>query len=251
MQIKNLPAITGRYWAAILAASICGANTGDFLARKLQLGHQHGLLPLAIFFGGILWAERRAKVTTEAFYWLAIIVVRTAATNLADLATHDLKLGYGLVEPGLTLLLVGILLLGAIKGAPTAPPEIPLIGRALPKTDAAYWVAMLTAGTLGTASGDFVAHSIGLGSGSIITAMAYGIVLAVGARGGGMSIIWYWTCIVAARTAGTTVGDLVARHLGLTLSTLCTGLLLIGVLTLWRDAPLRGAKTSRLTQPEA
>jgi uncharacterized membrane-anchored protein len=29
----------------------------------------------------------------RAYYWLAIIVFRTAATNLADLCTHDLKLG--------------------------------------------------------------------------------------------------------------------------------------------------------------
>ena len=106
MQVKNLPAITARYWSAILAASMCGANTGDFLARNLHLGHTLGLLPLAVLFSVILWAERRAKLATEAYYWLAVIVLRTAATNLADLATHDLKLGYGLVELGLTLLLI-------------------------------------------------------------------------------------------------------------------------------------------------
>lgn len=38
MQARNLPAITGRYWAAILAASMCGANTGDFLSRVIGLG---------------------------------------------------------------------------------------------------------------------------------------------------------------------------------------------------------------------
>jgi uncharacterized membrane-anchored protein len=43
----------------------------------------------------VLWAERRTRIPTEAYYWLAIIVLRTAATNLADLSTHDLKLGYG------------------------------------------------------------------------------------------------------------------------------------------------------------
>jgi uncharacterized membrane-anchored protein len=32
------------------------------------------------------------KIPTEAYYWLAIIVLRTAATNLADLCTHDLNL---------------------------------------------------------------------------------------------------------------------------------------------------------------
>src|SRR5579885_1058547 len=81
MQAKNLPGITARYWIAILAASMCGANTGDFLARNLHLGHARGLLTLAALFSVILWAERRTKTPTEAYYWLAIIVIRTAATN--------------------------------------------------------------------------------------------------------------------------------------------------------------------------
>jgi uncharacterized membrane-anchored protein len=104
MRISNVPAITRRYWAAILVASMCGANTGDFLSHNLHLGHTRGLLPLAALFLLILWAERRARIPTEAYYWLAIIVLRTAATNLADLCTHDLKLGYGATEIGLTLL---------------------------------------------------------------------------------------------------------------------------------------------------
>src|SRR5216684_4466916 len=110
MQVKNLPRITTRYWSAILAASMCGANTGDFLARNLHLGHARGLVPLAVLFCVILWAERRARQPTEVYYWLAVIVLRTAATNLADLATHDLKLGYGVVVSGLAALLVVILL---------------------------------------------------------------------------------------------------------------------------------------------
>jgi uncharacterized membrane-anchored protein len=95
MRVSNVPAITRRYWAAILVASMCGANTGDFLSHNLHLGHTRGLLPLAALFFLILWAERRARIATEAYYWLAIIVLRTAATNLADLCTHDLNLGYG------------------------------------------------------------------------------------------------------------------------------------------------------------
>ena len=94
MSPKNLPTIDARYWTAILAASMCGANTGDFASRILGLGHTRGLLPLALIFLAIVWAERRSKVATEAYYWLAIIVLRTGATNLADLGTHDLKLGY-------------------------------------------------------------------------------------------------------------------------------------------------------------
>jgi uncharacterized membrane-anchored protein len=240
MQVKNLPNITARYWGAILIASMCGANTGDFLARNLHLGHVRGLLPLAAVFSVILWAERRAKLATEAYYWLAVIVVRTAATNLADLGTRDLKLGYGLVQSGLTALLFFILLADLARGRPTneRPGSVGRRAWILPTTDATYWVALLTAGVLGTASGDFVAHVIGLGDGSLILGALYGIVLLVSARMGGITKGWYWASIVAARAAGTTMGDLVARHLGLSLSTACTGILLASILVFWND---RGA----------
>ncbi len=117
MRVSNVPAITRRYWAAILVASMCGANTGDFLSHNLHLGHTRGLLPLAALFLLILWAERCARVPTEVYYWLAIIVLRTAATNLADLCTHDLKLGYGATEIGLTLLLIAFLVTDRSRGS--------------------------------------------------------------------------------------------------------------------------------------
>jgi len=60
MQIKNVP-VTPRYWIAILVASMCGANTGDFLSHNLHLGHWRGLPPLAALFLIILWAERRRR----------------------------------------------------------------------------------------------------------------------------------------------------------------------------------------------
>ena len=50
MKVGNVPAITARYWAAILVASMCGANTGDFLSHNLYLGHTRGLPPLAALF---------------------------------------------------------------------------------------------------------------------------------------------------------------------------------------------------------
>jgi uncharacterized membrane-anchored protein len=248
MQTKNLPSITARYWTAILVASMAGANMGDFFSYNLHLGHTRGLLPLAGLFALILWAERRASTATEAYYWLAIIVVRTAATNLADLAAHDLNLDYGLIESGLTALLV-ISVLADRGRVGFRPARVPTVaGPNLPATDGPYWAAMLTAGTLGTATGDFVAGNLGLGLGvgSLLLAAIFALVLLLSSRFGSMSKPWYWASIVAARTAGTTMGDFVANqhglNLGLPLSTVCTCLLLAGIVILW---PGNGVVTVR------
>src|ERR1700712_2126999 len=94
MRAVNLPRIDAGYWAAIIAASMCGTNAGDLAAGPMGLGHVRGLLPIAAVFLAIVWAEKKLTWTTVAFYWSAIIVLRTMATNIADLATHDLKLSY-------------------------------------------------------------------------------------------------------------------------------------------------------------
>ena len=136
MQLNHVPRIDARYWTAILAASMCGANSGDFLARILHLGHVRGLLPLALAVLAIVWAERRSIVPTEIYYWLAIIVLRTGATNLADLATHDLKLDYLVVMAGLALLLIAVVALDRTS-APNAQPSSTVMGT-IPLTNGAY-----------------------------------------------------------------------------------------------------------------
>jgi hypothetical protein len=94
MHIRNVPALDARYWVAISLGSVFGANTGDFVFHVLGLGHMRGLPVLAAIIAIILIQEPLARSGTDAYYWLAIVTLRTAATNLADLATHDLHLNY-------------------------------------------------------------------------------------------------------------------------------------------------------------
>jgi hypothetical protein len=67
-----------------------------FLSHNLHLGHTRGLPPLAALFLIILWAERRARIPTEAYYWPITgppsLSFAPQPPNLADLCTHDLKL---------------------------------------------------------------------------------------------------------------------------------------------------------------
>jgi uncharacterized membrane-anchored protein len=218
---------------------MAGANTGDFAARYLHLGHTGGLLPLALIFLAIVWAETRARRATETYYWLAIIVLRTGATNLADLMTHDLHLGYPLTLAALTVFILAVLLFVYWRDGSAAPAAAD--GRKLPATDSAYWIAMLTAGTLGTAGGDFVADEVGLGVGygSIVLVAIFLIVLLGATRIGKMGLFWYWAAIVAARTAGTTLGDFLPSRrgldLGLPLSTAITLTTLAAIVIIWRD----------------
>jgi uncharacterized membrane-anchored protein len=104
MRYANVPTVGARYWTAISLASVFGCNLGDFVSLYLHLGHWVGLFPLAIIFAALVAGERHSVRTTEAWYWAVVIVLRTAATNIADLATHTFEWPYPWVILGLTVI---------------------------------------------------------------------------------------------------------------------------------------------------
>jgi uncharacterized membrane-anchored protein len=235
MRSASVPRLGARYWTAISLASVAGCNLGDFVSLYLHLGHWLGLAPLALLFAGLIIGERRSGKGGEVWYWSTIIVLRTAATNLADLATHTFQLSYPLVIAGLELIQVLVVL----RVAPRPVLANDDIARP-PIADLWYWASMLTAGTLGTALGDCVAEDFKLGTGAATLALGavLAVVLAMGRRSGWATKAQYWFAIIAVRAAGTTAGDFLAFPdgvgLGLLLSTGCTLAVFIATLVLWR-----------------
>ena len=248
MKIKNLPTIDGGYWGAIVAASMCGANSGDLAAGPLRLGHINGLLPMAIVFLAIIVAEKTLKWTTVAFYWGAIVVLRTMATNIADLMGHDLKMSYPAMQVGLVVLIAIMLLIDRARGAKASG----VMGRdgvwrGLPATDWSYWIVMLAAGTLGTVFGDWLAEKDNLNFGAYVASLigvpVFLAALFLATTVGKMTKPWYWVAVIACRTLGTDLGDASVtflrgftptRSMGLWLSTILTSCLLAGIVHFWK-----------------
>jgi uncharacterized membrane-anchored protein len=247
MKSAHLPVLDARYWAAILAASLAGTTLGDFVSTALDLGFIRGLIPLAIVLTAIFYFERRSTRKSEAYYWAAIVVTRTMATNVADLFTHALKLDYQLVATVWTVVLVVTLLPG--KRRITSPSKAP--GSVLTAAGARYWIAILFASVLGTTLGDFVSDGLGLGvlRGGIALTIVLCAVLAVQFRFTGSAPGLYWAAIVAVRTAGTDWGDFLSGadglNLGYGLSAAASALLLVCILRYWpasQTVPPRGAR---------
>ena len=217
-------------------ASVFGANMGDFLASNLHLGHLRGVPILAAIVLAILLLERRDNAEHEAYYWSAIVVIRTAATNLADLAISDLKLPWLAVMAGLAILLAA----GARARNGNQAQVL--------STTWTYWLCMLIAGTLGTVVGDFTSFQAGLGlaKSSIVLSLILASVFYLG-RGWLQVILFYWLMVVLVRAAGTAVGDFFASKavgLGLPMSTALTGAALVATLMLWKERSLRRAAPS-------
>jgi uncharacterized membrane-anchored protein len=236
MQPNHLPALGARYWSALCLASIFGANMGDLFARNLGLGHVAGLPFLAAALAIVITAERFDRMRHQSYYWIAIIIVRTAATNFADFAAGDLKLPRIWVMAALTILLIAAVWLSwqfAWRWLADKTDD-------LLRADLGYWICMFVAGTLGTVIGDFCSHNLHLddAGAAILLSPIVAVLFLIGRRGPLRLLPFYWLTVVAIRAAGTAVGDFISGRnmLGLPLSTALTGLLFIVLLVVWKES---------------
>jgi uncharacterized membrane-anchored protein len=245
MKYVHSPQVNARYWTGITLASIFGTNLGDFYAHESGLGIVKGLALLALLAGIVFAIERFEARRHELYYWLVIILIRTGATNIADyLAFH--------VRVPATALTIGLIALLCLFGWATRRSSPSAIGMShtLPKTDAAYWLAMLTAGVFGTVVGDLCSHAVGEGVASVVLAAVLVLVLLAGRGRAAQRIAWYWATVAVARTAGTAMGDWLAEsktvNIGLSISTIVTGIAFVAVLVFWRS---RAAQSRTLAEP--
>lgn len=242
MKRIHVPDIDARYWLAITLASVFGTNLGDLYAHESGLPLLGGLCLLAALAAVAFLIERRDDRPHEVYYWLAIIIIRTGATNIADYLAFRVR-----VPPvALALGLVAVLAALAWGTHARAPRDRSGMRAGLPDTDATYWAAMLTAGVLGTVLGDDCSRLVGQGTASLGLGALLGVVLLlVGGRTASAGA--YWGTVAVARTAGTAIGDWLAESkllaIGLPLATLLTGLAFVAVLATWRGGGRRPLTT--------
>lgn len=193
-----------KYWLALGAASVLGCNAGDLFASAFDLAG--GLPLLAAGLGATLLAARAVRRPTQAFYWTAILLIRTAATDIADVVARQAFGGWVFAA------LAAALLASALRSPARRPGADDL-----PQVDAGYWLRMLAAGTLGTALGDMASYASGLGLAGASLALGGVVAALLAARASGLtaSTLSFWTTVTAIRAAGTSLGDLSADSLGL------------------------------------
>ncbi|WP_321791183.1 hypothetical protein [Burkholderia pyrrocinia] len=243
MQMKTVPVVGLRYWIAIAIASMCGANLGDIIPDTLKLDTGTGLILLTMTLAGLVLVERVTTKRSETFYWAAILIVRAAATNIADYAIVGAHFTYLGTWAGLALAMVILITLYCVRESrPT--------NGTLPSADGLYWFTMLTAGTLGTVMADGIGHAIqpvnvGVPVSALLATLTTLTILRIRNRMASSGAASYWISIVSIRWWGTNVGDILAFLLSPPVSAAMTGLTLATLLVLWRTPRTGFPKTQR------
>jgi uncharacterized membrane-anchored protein len=203
----------------MLLASACGTNVGDFASQTLDLGFLGAFVPFMMIFAAMFAVARLLQSGGEIFYWAMIVISRAGATDIADLASHQLKLSYPALATVLLILLGSLLMIGSRFGRSTIVTTRYASGQwdDRPNAHGIYWAAMVTASVIGTMSGDYLADDpgIGVGLGAAVLLLLTAATATLSARGQQRIKPLYWLTVLLMRSGATNLGDYVSGDGGL------------------------------------
>src|SRR6202048_4593328 len=216
--LSKVPEVTLGFWILKIAATTWGETGGDTVTMTLKWGYLAGTaLFVCILIALVAW-QIAAKRFHPFLYWGTVVASTTFGTTMADFADRSLGIGY---TGGSTLLLVALLATLGLWYRAQGTISVNTVNT--PKTEAFYWMAITLSQTLGTALGDWLADTGGLGYEG--GAFVFGAGLAA------LTAAYYWTNIsrvglfwaafILTRPLGATVGDFLDKpvnHGGLALS---------------------------------
>lgn len=209
-RVSKVPEVTLAFWVIKVIATTLGETGGDAVSMTMHLGYA---ISSGIFLG-IFVVAVAAQIATKSFkpflYWAVIVATTTAGTTMADFADRSLGIGYA---GGASILFA--LLMASLAMWYWAAGSISVNTITSPKVEMFYWGAILFSQTLGTALGDWMADTNGLGyeDGALVFAAALALV-AVGYFYTNISrTALFWSAFILTRPLGATLGDLLDKPL--------------------------------------
>nr|WP_198980194.1 hypothetical protein [Herbaspirillum sp. ASV7] len=200
----KVPAVTLLFWVIKIAATTLGETAGDAVSMSMQLGYLVGTAIFAAVFLLAVVAQIRARAFHPWLYWATIVATTTVGTTLADFADRSLGIGYA----GGASLLLGLLLVSLFIWHRTLG-SVSVSSISTPKAEVFYWVTIMFSQTLGTALGDWVADSAGLGYTG--AAMIFGalllLIVVIHYSSRVSTTLLFWAAFILTRPLGAVVGD--------------------------------------------
>ena len=202
--ISKVPQVTLGFWIIKVIATTLGETGGDAVTMTLGLGYLVG----TAIFAALLVIAVTAQIMVRRFhpflYWVVIVATTTAGTTLADFFDRSLGVGYvGGSSILFALLLATLWLWHRTLGSVSVETV------RTPKAEVFYWATIMFSQTLGTALGDFLADTGGLGyeRGALVFGAALAVVAGLYFYTTLSRTLLFWTAFILTRPLGATVGD--------------------------------------------
>jgi uncharacterized membrane-anchored protein len=210
--ISKVPQVTFMFWVIKICATTFGETGGDELSMTLKLGYAVSSLIFLGFFCVTLAAQVASKRYYPFLYWAVVVATTTVGTTMSDYLDRTLGLGY---MKSSFILFCGVIAVLFVWRLSTG--EIQYENITTRKNEVFYWVTILVSNTLGTALGDFVADTAGVGfeRGALIFAGLIALVAAAHFFTKIPGSVLFWAAYVLTRPLGATLGDILTKpHAG-------------------------------------
>ena len=228
--LSKVPPVTFMFWVIKICATTVGETGGDALSMTEHLGYAVSSLIFLGFFGITLVAQVASRRYRPFVYWAVVVATTTVGTTVSDYLDRTLGLGY---VTSSIMLFCGVLIILFVWHGVTGAIEFENI--TTKQNEVFYWVTILVSNTLGTALGDFVATTTGLGfdRGALVFAALIALVAAAHFFTGISKSVLFWAAYVLTRPLGATLGDALTKpHAdgGLELSRIISSLLIAALM---------------------
>ena len=201
---SKVPAITMGFWAIKIFATTLGETGGDTLSMTMNWGYLAATGVFAALLLGLVVIQISTRSFHPSLYWATIIASTTAGTTLADFATRSLGIGY----TGGSLILLG-LVLASLASWKLTLGTIDADDIRDRRSEMFYWLTITFSQTLGTALGDWLADTGGLGYIGAAGIFAVGLLVLVLLYyfTAFNRIMLFWAAFILTRPLGAAVGD--------------------------------------------
>jgi uncharacterized membrane-anchored protein len=216
--LSKVPEVTLIFWIIKIAATTLGETGGDTVTMTLNWGYLAGSLLFLVALIALVAAQIAARRFHPLLYWATIVASTTFGTTMADFADRSLGIGYTGGSTLLALLLAATLMLWRFSQGTVDVNTV-----ASPKAEAFYWAAITFSQTLGTALGDWIADTGGLGyeGGALVFAAGLAVVVLLYYFTDISRVLLFWAAFILTRPLGATIGDFLDKPIsngGLALS---------------------------------
>lgn len=198
------PEIDGKFWILKEIATTLGETGGDWFSFILHLGFMKSAIIFMCFFVTSVGALIFIPNYNPFLYWTVMLASSCLGTNLADYFAVQLELGADNSAIAFALALVATLALWKVVVG-----NIGVNKMKSRKAEVFYWVTILISNILGTAFGDYLAHTVlgFIGSWLVVAAILLVIVL-LHFFSRVPKVILFWMAFVFSRPFGISFADI-------------------------------------------
>jgi uncharacterized membrane-anchored protein len=216
--MSKVPEVTLVFWIIKIAATTLGETGGDTVTMTMKWGYLAGTALVLAALIALVGVQIAAKRFNPWLYWATIVASTTAGTTMADFADRSLGIGY---SGGATILFVCLMATLGLWYWTQGSISVDTVSR--PKVEVFYWAAITFSQTLGTALGDWMADTSGLGyeKGALVFAAGLVLIATLYFFTKISRVFLFWAAFILTRPLGATVGDFLDKpvsHGGLAFS---------------------------------